>query len=235
MFIFQFAGFIFTLCALPALFGWVAFGIHGLILGVAGMLLLLLLDSLRVQKIFLKTLQPTSVFLYGKKVYRIEDASSHLFVTQGPWMPSKIWITRGAFSLLTQAELHTLVLQARKTHPFFKLSFESYLTTLLIRLEKWLPKSLYVLSYSTLENIHPVRIRDILFGLPVFGMMSVLGFFYGRFAFRPSAAASVRTALGVLERESKICTPQVSPSLGSHALIAPWPHALVRFGRPCLS
>ncbi len=235
LFIFQFVSFLCFVCALPALIGFVAGGPRGLIIGVLGAIAIVVLDSLRVQSIFVKVLKPTSVFLHGKKVYRIEDASSHLFVTQGPWMPSRIWITRGAFSLLSQAELYTLVVQARKTQPFFKLSFESYLTTLILRLEKCLPESIRAMGYRAVGVSHAVPVFDVIRSLPSIGLMSVLGVFYGRTPSRTNPTPSVRAALGVLERESKICTPQLSPSLANHALIAPWPHALIRFGRSCLS
>ncbi len=234
LFIFQFFAFLVSLCVLPGIVGWVTGGLHGLLIATASVILIVVIDSLRVQNIFLKALKPTSVLLYGKKVFRIEDASSHLFVTQGPWMPAQVWITRGAFSLLTQEEIYTLVLQARKTQPFFKLSFESYLTTLLLRLERWLPQSVRTIGYRSNNSSHVVTIWDVLFSLPILGMMSLVGVFYGGAPSRSQSAQSVRTALGVLERESKICTPEISPSLANHALITPWPHALIRFGRSSL-
>jgi len=235
LFALQFSAFLISLCLLPATIGWVAAGPKGLCVGVLSAIGVALLDSLRVQSIFLKALKPTSVFLYGKKIYRIEDASSHLFVTRGPWMSSKVWITRGAFSLLSQAELNALVLQARKAQPYFKLGFESYLTTLILRLEKGLPQSVLAIMHPSVGVAYPVRPRDVILSLPILGLMTVISVFYGRTLLRPSTSRSVRTALSVLERESRVCSPEMSPSLANHALVAPWPHAFIRFGRSCLS
>jgi len=210
-------------------------GSHAALLTGAGTLAILFLDSLRTHSIFFRELSPSMVSLYGREIYRIEDASAHIFVTQGPWFGSRqIWLTRGTFSLLRPEDLIRVVRRLENDGGGFRLAFETYLTSWMLRLSKHLPKNVLKLVFRSEMGNTSLTSGEVIRSLPVLGMLSVLGWMYGGKRKKSAWDADMRIALRPLLDESRICEPDLNPAFANHSLVDPWPHALTHFGRSCL-
>lgn len=233
-FIFRLCGFAFLALGLPASLGAVFAGEEGALIGAGAAALLFFLDSLGVERRLAKELSPTSVSLYGRNVYRIEDASSHVFVTRAPWFgTTKIWLTRGAFSLLKHEELLRLVRYTEKNHSNYRLGFETYVTTWILRLTQRMPSALVQLLFRSEMKHRDLPIRQVLRILPILGLLSLLGGMYGKRG-KKEGDVDMRVALKSLRDESAICAPNLNPAFSNHSLVNPWPEAILYFGRSCL-
>lgn len=233
--LFRAAVFLALALAVPVTIANLVAGSEAAVLTAGVTLVLLFLDSFRTHSIFIREFRPTIVSLYGREIYRIEDASSHIFVTQGPWFGARqIWLTRGTLSLLRPEDLIRLVRRLEKEGGGFRLAFESYLTSWVLRLSRQLPKNVLRLVFRAEMGRYSLTGLQVIRSLPVIGILSILGWLYGAKNRQPAWDTDMRIALKPLLDESHICEPDLNPAFSNHALIDPWPHALTHFGRSCL-
>lgn len=193
----------------------------------------LLIDALRCEKRLREILRPSPIRVGDLDLLAIEDPSSHAFITQAFFSTEPtLWITRGALSLLSPEEIHSMVRGMRSAARNRGLRFETVLTSWLIRLSSFIPSIFIEIVFFRQKRSKTILIRESILGLCLTSVLFLMEWFY--FAPKAGKARVPEEILRKLEAESRRCVPRLPVALSSHSLVSPWPDAFLTFGRPCL-
>ena len=96
--------------SLPTIIAWIFFDLLGAKIAVSLISVLMLGSAARSNLLLMKVLRPRTIQVGEYAVYAIEDPSSHVFATQSFFEAKpRLWITRGALSLLAPEEIKSLL------------------------------------------------------------------------------------------------------------------------------
>jgi hypothetical protein len=218
---------------LPATVAWIFFGNTGAIVTVGVVALLLVIDAFRAHLYFVRTLRPRIVEVGEYAVYAIEDPSSHAFATHAFFAREpKLWITRGALSLLSPEEIKNLLDGMRRAARIGGLRFETVLTSWIMRIASRIPTGIREVLFFRQKRTKSILIRESARGVVWASLILLLDRFY--FSTVNGSPGVPEEILRKLEAESRRCVPHLPAALSSHSAVSPWPDAFLTLGRPCL-
>lgn len=219
--------------AVPVAVGWIFGGKFGaqIALGLVGTLLLL--SALRANRLFIRTLRPRTIEVGEYDVYAIEDPSSHAFATQSLFSSEpRIWVTRGALSLLSPDEIKKLLDGMRRASRQGGLRFETILTSWIMRISSRIPSGVREILFFRQKRTKSILVRESAKGVIWTSMVILLDrLYFSRTSGDPGVPEEI---LRKLEAESRRCVPRLPPALASHSAVSPWPDAFLTIGRSCL-
>lgn len=193
----------------------------------------LLFEAIRADSRMRKVLKPSTIEIGGDVILAIEDPSSHVFATHAFFaVQPTLWITRGALSLLSPEEIVTLLKSMRTATRGGGLRFETFLTSILVRVTSKIPSGFRDILFFREKRTKSIQIRESARAAFWTSLVLVLECFYLR---RSTAVTWLpEEILRKLEAESRRCVPRLPAALSSHSAVAPWPDAFITLGRPCL-
>ncbi len=215
--------------AVAYIFGGREFALAALAVGCG----FLFLEATRADARMRKILKPSTIEIGGDTILAIEDPSSHVFATQAFFaVQPTLWITRGALSLLAPEEIVTLLKGMRTATRGGGLRFETFLTSMVIRLTSKIPSGFRDILFFREKRTKSIHIRESARAAFWTSLVLVMECFY----LRRSATVTwlPEEILRKLEAESRRCVPRLPAALSSHSAVAPWPDAFITLGRPCL-
>lgn len=217
----------------PAVVAGIFFRKYGFILVFAVFGLFLFIDALRCEIRLREILRPSPIRVGDLDLLAIEDPSSHAFITH-PLLSTEptLWITRGALSLLSPEEIHSMVRGMRSSAKNHGLRFETVLTSWLIRLSSFIPTVFIEIVFFRQKRSKDILIRESVIGVCLTSVLLLMEWFY--FAPKVGKARVPEEILRKLEAESRRCVPKLPVALSSHSLVSPWPDSFLTLGRPCL-
>jgi hypothetical protein len=218
---------------LPATVAWIFFGRTGAIAAVSLISFGLVVDAFRSHRYLARTLRPRIVEVGDYAVYAIEDPSSHAFATYALFAREpKLWITRGALSLLSPEEIKKLLDGMRRAARMGGLRFETVLTSWIMRISSRIPTGIREVLFFRQKRTKSILVRESARGVVWASLILLLDRFY--FSTSTGNPGVPEEILRKLEAESRRCVPHLPAALSSHSAVSPWPDAFLTLGRPCL-
>lgn len=219
--------------ALPVSMSWIFFGNLGARIALGTVVFLLIISATRGHRLFIRTLRPRVIDVGDRVVYAIEDPSSHAFATQSLFSRKpRIWVTRGALSLLSPEEIKKLVDGMIRASKRGGLRFETILTSWIIRISSQIPSGVREVLFFRQKRTKSILVRESARGVVWTSLILLLDrFYFSRTYGDPGVPEEI---LRKLEAESRRCVPHLPAALASHSAVSPWPDAFLTLGRPCL-
>ena len=219
--------------ALPTVIAWIFFDLLGAKIAVTLIAVLLLGSASRANLLLMKVLHPRTIQVGEYAVFAIEDPSSHAFATQSFFEKKpRLWITRGALSLLAPEEIKSLLDGMVRASRQGGLRFETALTTWIIRISSRIPFGIREVLFFRQKRTKSILVRESARGVIWTSLVILLDrFYFARGLGDPGVPEEI---LRKLEAESRRCVPHLPAALASHSAVSPWPDAFLTLGRPCL-
>lgn len=206
----------------------------GIAAGLLGVLLLW--NALRWKALWNRELRARRVQVIGHlEIYYVNDPSSHLFLMKSPLgSGGAIYMTRGILSLLSPEELDALVIECSSALRQFGLGWNVFLSSLQLRVMKGISSRVLQLFYTSHSPEVRITPRATLASLPLLGLVDLLRRFSLPFSVVSDESRNQKRYLfDRLLAESYVCPPRISAAAAAHALIDPWPRALLRTSESC--